>query len=506
MSAEKNGRTGNMPVKDSGDRCSRRQVLGAALATGSVAAAMGMQMPHGPAGKAPPLTRRQRLSTPLPKPNGLNLIVIIADSTRCDHLGAYGNQRVKTPNLDRLAAEGTVFENSYADGLPTIPCRRVYHSGRSLLEEKRPWWRQLDEEDVTLAEVLQKAGLTTGFIADTYHYFKPDMNFHRGFDSWQWIRGQETDRWISGPRDGVDPSRHIPPHLQNPRYLQNMTQYMLNTSQRKGEEDYFCAQSCTAAMKWLEQDARQKPFLLWVDMFDPHEPWDAPPRFQQMYRRDYGYERYLFGYGVRLQDIRESDYPVLRDLYAAEVTFSDHCIGRLLDQIDRLGLRDNTVVVFSTDHGTHLGEFGCVQKTPGLLNSAVAHLPLIVRHPDRKHAGKRVKGFVSAVDYMPSFLSLMGIPNFPGLVGKNFWALADSPEKQNYERVFSGYENFAAVRDHKWHYFQNFRGNNPGKGPALYDLEADPGETRNVAGSHPDIVTERRALLAERFKAQLPAL
>ena len=104
--------------------------------------------------------------------------------------------------------------------------------------------------------------------------------------------------------------------------------------------------------------------MLWINMFDPHEPWDAPPEYQKMYRAEYPYERYLFGYGVRNQDIRADDLPVIRDLYAAEVTFSDHCIGRLLDQVEKLGLLDDTVIVFSTDHGTHLGEEGCVQKTP----------------------------------------------------------------------------------------------------------------------------------------------
>jgi len=448
--------------------------------------------------------REARLKTALPKPNGLNLIVIIADTTRFDRLGAYGGKRVKTPSLDRLASEGVVFENTFADGLPTIPCRRVYHTGRSVLREKERWWRPLFDEDVTLAEVLQKQGLETGFIVDTYHHFAPGMNFHRGFNSFQWIRGQENDRWINGPKAKFDPASHMPTHLMNPLYRRDMVQYMMNTAMRKSEDDYFCAQSCRAAADWLEGNAGQKPFFLWLDMFDPHEPWDAPPRFKTMYRDDYGYERFLFGYGVKLQDIRESDYPILQDLYAAEITFSDYCIGRLLDKIDKLGLRDDTIVVFSTDHGTHLGELGCVQKTAGLLNSCVAHIPLIVRHPDRKYAGKRVKEFVSAVDYMPSFLAMLGITDFPGLDGTDFWRLVESEKNRNHERVFTGFDNFAAVRDKKWHYFQNFRGAQRGKGPALYDLESDPGETKNVVSLHPKVVEERRALLADRFQAELP--
>jgi arylsulfatase A-like enzyme len=493
--------------KSSVIKLSRRQMLAsatAAIAATSIGCQKEEEAPVAITQKPQPLSRQARLKTPLPKPNGLNLIVIVSDTTRCDHLGLYGSKRVKTPNLDRLASEGVAFENSYADGLPTIPCRRVFHSGRTILHEKTAWWRPMDAEDVTLSEVLQKAGVRTGLIADTYHYFKPDMNFHRGYDSWQWIRGQETDKWISGPRDQFDPSKHMPKHLWNERYQENLLQYIMNTSMRKGEQDYFCAQSCTAAMKWLEQNAREKPFMLWLDMFDPHEPWDAPPRFQKMYRDNYGYERYLFGYGVRNKDILETDYPVLRDLYAAEVTFSDYWIGRLLEKIDSLKLRDDTIVVFASDHGTHLGELNCVQKTAGLLNSCVAHIPLIVRHPEKKYAGMRVKEFVSAVDYMPTFLAMLGITEFPGLAGKDFWRMAITEGRENYQRVFMGFGNFGAVRDKKWHYFQNFRGKDTGKGPALYDLESDPNETKNVISEYPDVVAERQALLAERFETTLP--
>jgi arylsulfatase A-like enzyme len=487
---------------------SRRQMLAASAAAAGLQAA---QQTPVVARTAAPSDRDARLKTPLPKANGLNLIVIIADTTRCDRLGAYGSQRVRTPNLDRLAAEGVLFENAYADGLPTIPCRRVYHTGRSVLHEKEPWWRPLYDEDVTLAEVLGRHRFNTAFIVDTFHHFRPGMNFHRGYRSFQWIRGQESDRWISGPRAKFDPSLHMPQHLMNPQYRENMVQFMMNTSMRKGEDDYFCAQSSKAAADWLEQNGGQKPFMLWLDMFDPHEPWDAPPRFRKMYRDNNGYERFLFGYGVRNADIRETDYPILQDLYAAEVTFSDHCIGRLLDKIDAFGLRDDTIVVFSTDHGTHLGELGCVQKTAGLLNSCVAHVPLIVRHPDRKYAGRRVKEFVSAVDFMPSLLTMLGLTGFPGMDGKNFWSLVKPGANRNHERVFTGFDNFAAVRDRKWHYFQSYRGlrageagTAQGKGPALYDLESDPGETKNVVDLHPNVVQERRALLADRFQTTLP--
>jgi arylsulfatase A-like enzyme len=438
------------------------------------------------------------------KANGLNMIVIIADTWRADHLGCYGSTRIKTPYLDKFANESVLFADASAEGLPTIPCRRVYHTGKSVLPQAK--WQPLSKNDVTFAEVLRKHGLTTAFIVDTYHHFKPDYNFHRGFDSWQWIRGQETDRWKSGPKEKFDPKNHMPPHLWNQRYDRNMRQYLMNTQDRKTERDYFCAQSCSAAVDWLGKNINSKPFMLWLDMFDPHEPWDAPPRFQKMYRKQYPYERYLFGYGVRNKDIRPDDLPVIRDLYAAEVTFSDYCIGRLLKTVRQLGLMDDTIIVFSTDHGTHLGEEGCVQKTPALLNRCVTQIPLIIRHPDRTFAGKRTTGLVSAVDFMPTFLALLGIDDYKNMDGRNMWNLVTGQAPVIHDNVYTVFHSFGAVHNRNWHYFQHIRGDDPGHGPCLYDLKNDPAQTKNVIRQHPQVAKDLRNQLQNHLGIKIPTL
>ncbi len=438
------------------------------------------------------------------KPNGLNMIVIIADTFRADHLGCYGSTRVKTPYLDKLAGEGVVFTDATAEGLPTIPCRRVYHTGKSVLPEAK--WQPLAGSDITFAEVLQKHGIKTSFIVDTYHHFKPNYNFHRGFDSWQWIRGQETDRWKSGPKEKFDPKKHMPAHLWNKGYDANVRQYLMNTQDRKSEEDYFCAQSCNAAVDWLEQNANGDPFMLWVDMFDPHEPWDAPKRFQKMYRDEYPYERYLFGYGVRNADIRPDDLPVIRDLYAAEVTFSDYCIGRFLKRIEEMGLTDDTIIVFSTDHGTHLGEEGCVQKTPGLLNACVTRIPLIIKHPDKSFDGRRIDGLVSAIDFMPTFLGLLGIDDYKNMDGRNMWELVTGQVPSLHENVYTVFNKFGAIHNLDWHYFQNVWTKNLGKGPCLYSLRTDPAQSENVIKEFPKVAKDLRQKLQSHLKIKIPPL
>ena len=438
------------------------------------------------------------------KPNGLNMIVIIADTWRADHLGCYGSTHIKTPYLDRFAKQSVLFTDVTTEGLPTIPCRRAYHTGKSVLPESK--WQPLADSDITFAEVLRKHGVATGFIVDTYHHFKPNYNFHRGFDSWHWVRGQETDRWKSGPKEKFDPKKHMPAHLWNQRYDANMRQYLMNTQDRKNKDDYFCAQSCSAAIDWLEQNINSKPFMLWIDMFDPHEPWDAPPRFQKMYRDEYPYERYLFGYGVRNADIRPDDLPVIRDLYAAEVTFSDYCIGRLLRRVEQLGLMDNTIIVFSTDHGTHLGEQGCVQKTPALLNACVTRIPLIIKHPDKKFTSKCVDGLVSAVDFMSTFLPLLGIDDYKNMDGQNMWKLVTDRAPSIHDNVYTVFNRFGAIHNLDWHYFQNIRGKDRGKGPCLYNLKNDPKQAKNVIKQFPKVAKDLRNKLQNHLKIEIPAL
>ena len=439
------------------------------------------------------------------KGNGLNLIVIVADTWRTDHLGCFGGDRAQTPNLDSLAGQSILYERNYADGLATIPARRVYHTGKSILP--LGGWIPAPAEQPTLAQILKRADYWCGLVADVFHYFKPNMNLHVDFDTWEWIRGQESDPWKGGLPNEFNPKDHMPPELWNPIYDQRMRQYLRNTRQIEKEDDYFCARTARAAMQWLDENHLNSPFLLWVEMFDPHEPWDPPPRFAKMYRDEFGYERPLFGYGVQQGGHKPDFGPHLdwiQALYAGEVTFTDHWIGNLIEHIEKLKLLDDTIVFFTSDHGTHLGELGYVQKQPALLNSAVMHVPAILRHPERSTAGIRCAELNSVHNYGQTFCSMLGLPDQPSMDGQDMLALAQGEIETAHERVFTLFSNFASVRDKRWHYFQHIRGYHPGAGPCLYDLEVDPKETKNVAGQRQNVVGEMREYLAVRFEQEPP--
>ena len=121
----------------------------------------------------------------------VNVILIMLDSLRRDHLGSYGNDWIQTPNIDALAADSVVFDEAYPESLPTLPVRNALLSGRHCGPELG--WGPMREGDIRLPEILAKGGYTSAFVTDVYHMMKPGMNFHRGFHAWRWIRGQEQD-------------------------------------------------------------------------------------------------------------------------------------------------------------------------------------------------------------------------------------------------------------------------------------------------------------------------
>jgi arylsulfatase A-like enzyme len=177
-----------------------------------------------------------------------------------------------------------------------------------------------------------------------------------------------------------------------------------------------------------------------------------------------------------------------------------------LKRVDELGLADDTIIVFSTDHGTHLGERGCVQKTPALLNACVTHIPLIIRHPDRQFASKRVDGIVSAVDFMPTFLGLLGIDDYKNMDGQNMWKLATGRAPAIHDNVYTVFNTFGAIHNRDWHYFQNVRGSSAGEGPCLYNLKTDPGQSRNVIREFPKVAKDLRGKLQNHLKINIPPL
>ncbi|MFQ6074643.1 MAG: sulfatase [Candidatus Bathyarchaeia archaeon] len=437
----------------------------------------------------------------------MNLILIIIDSLRADHVGCYGNEWIRTPNMDRLSRESVLFEDAYPEGLPTIPVRRALFTGnRSYPWEEYPLWKgdwirrrgwhPLRATDITVSEILKEHGYTTALITDAYHIFKPCMNFHRGFDSFQWIRGQEGDSYRTGPLRGVDVGRYVVPALEEGRLHGRTTRsvlerYLKNVEDRRCEEDYFAPRVFRSAMKWLEDNRDQERFFLCVDSFDPHEPWDPPSYYVDLYDPGYEGKEIIFPRGGDSSYLSHPQLRHIRALYAGEVTMVDRWLGLFLDKVGDLGLLENSLIFLISDHGHPLGEHGIIKKRPENLYSELLHIPLMIRHPEGEYAGVRVKGFVQDHDFMPTALSLLGIP-LPGEVdGHDLWPLVTGQTEKIRDYVICAYDNYACVLDQRWHYICQPEGEDQ----RLYELEQDPTSHQNIIEERPDKAKEMRGRL-----------
>lgn len=369
----------------------------------------------------------------------MNVILVIIDSLRRDHLGCYGNPRMRTPNLDRLSRLGTTFEQHYLSSAPCMPARREILTGR----HEWPWrgWGPLEPTDRDLFRLVGTEGHRTMLITDHYHYFEHGAgNYHFGATAWEFIRGQENDAWVSDPGIPIywPAPRYEKCHFRWEQYYRNTARWRQGTRWRS-EDETFTAQVFRAAAQWLDRHAEDDGWLLMVDAFDPHEPFDPPPPYDCFYADDPPVERVrwpIYGSADRYTDRELAD---IRALYAGEVSLVDHWFGYFLDRIERHDLLRNTLLIVVTDHGYLLGEHGMIGK-PGAahgdsnLYQPMAHLPLWIVHPDVP-GGQRHDALTQPVDLLPTILDYWGLEPELDLHGHSLLPLLSQPDARVRETV-----------------------------------------------------------------------
>ena len=342
-----------------------------------------------PPGASPSGGRWQRPPNQRGKGNRQNLIFLNTDTFRADNLQAYGgNGLVKCPRLDKFSEDSVVFEDCYPEGMPTIPIRRVLMTGRRILpyhyfHQHEPvqtaGWHELYYEDQTIAEALHEAGYSTAFFADIPHLQRPGKNFHRGYRYYEWSRGHEVDYYEQAPADlqEIVPT-HYPQEFwdrwieMNPGRPDFMRQYLANRKRYETECEALIELTAKNVISWLRRNHDKTPFFLHLEAFDPHEPWDPPKRFLDEYMPN--------ATGPTWWEPPYADIEVppegverLRANYAGESMCVDYWIGEILDTIGELGLFDNSVVAFFSDHGSLLGEQGVFLKGPTRIRRQVTH-------------------------------------------------------------------------------------------------------------------------------------
>jgi arylsulfatase A-like enzyme len=339
----------------------------------------------------------------------MNVIVIVSDTFRRDHLGAYGNDWIRTPNLDKLASQSHVFDGARTGNFPTLPNRYDLMTGRFGFIEYD--WSPLPREATVLAQVLSAAGYVTMMVIDTPHMLQNGCHFDRGFEGFHWVRGQENDRWRTSPRDVKPPCD--PAKLRDD--MNACAQYLRNVAHREREEDYFPAQTMRFAARWLEEN-RGAPFFLYLDTFDPHEPWDPPKWYVDLYDPGYEGDEVIYPRYGPADYLTKAELRHCRALYAGECSQVDTWAGYLLRRVEDLGLLDDTLVIFTTDHGFYIGEHNLTGKSliwPGghaycPLYTEIARIPLFMRVPGQTRQ-KRHRQIVQPADVMPTILDSLGV-------------------------------------------------------------------------------------------------
>ena len=480
----------------------------------------------------------------------MNTIHIIMDTLKRSYLGCYGSDWVKTPNLDRFAGRAVVFDNAFCASFPCMPARRDFVTGN--YEFPFRGWGALEETDKPVAEQLSAAGVTTGLVTDHYHLFRDGSgNYHWRYDCWRFIRGIEGDKLYTDPvEDEIDY-----PCATNRLSATHRKYYCKHKHfDMKQEEDWPAARTFTEAADWVRRNqAHAGGFHLQIDSFPPHEPFDPPPGYAEMYAPNYQGERLITpGYHPISEKYTPEEVEGIKALYAGTISYVDTWFGRFMDEIERLGVLEDTMVIVSTDHGTYTGDHGWTGKLGTYHYDCVGHIPMLISCPGV--APRREAAVVQNVDIMPTLLAAVDLEPVEPVHGSSLLPLLRGEVDGVREFAHSGFfGRFHVVSNgryqyHQWHINDkplHWHGLQPslfvGAGPlglventdlgprrpvdttrnpighyrtrtedgrpwpnALFDLQEDPEQVRNLCESCPDLVAEFETEI-RRFCAEIHA-
>ena len=443
------------------------------------------------------MNRRQFLTTSLAGSLGLaaardpvNVLFVVSDDLSPTALGCYGHPLVQSPNVDALARAGTRFDRAYCQYALCAPSRASFLTGlrpdTTRVLTNGPDFREFIPNAVTLPQLFRNSGYQSIREGKMFHMGVPGTV---GTDRWQ-----DAASWThNGSPQGKEhqsqgEGRNLTPHIG-----QGVAMHFVATADASEQADFDAA---NRAIAHLEKH-RSDPFFLGLGFVRPHVPFVAPSRFFDMYPlakiRPFVnppddlddipalVPRTLANTSNHMRMNEDQQREALRAYYAA-VSFMDDQLGRVLKTLDRLKLRERTVIVFQSDHGWHLGEHTFWQKRSLMEESA--RVPLIVAAPGRKGRGKVCRALIELVDVYPTLAELCGLSAPANLEGKSLVPLLDDPRRTHKAlartQLNAGQTMGHAVRTENFRYI---RWSSDGEvAEELYDHRTDPHEFSNVAG------------------------
>ncbi len=415
-----------------------------------------------------------------------NVLFLICDDLNCD-LGCYGHPQVKSPNIDRLAQRGVRFSNAYCQYPLCGPSRASFMTGlypdQTLIHRNSVYIRETVPNVKTMSQMFRNEGHFATRIGKIYHYGVPRHIGTSGHDdpfSWDYTinpRGRDKDE-----EDLI--------FSLIPGQFGGTMSWLAAEGTDEEQTDGIAATNATELLQKYAADKRQ--FYLAVGLYRPHTPYVAPKKYFDMYPLDKirvptvpdGYLETLPKPAV--QSIRRkkqnSNLPdkLARQAiqaYYASITFADAQVGRILDALDEAGLSDNTIVLFTSDHGYHMGEHGHYQKTTLFENAA--RVPLIIAGPGVTAKGASTSALTEMIDFYPTLAEMTGLTPPDYLPGVSLAPVLKDPTQTPRDSALTQYESGYSIRTPRYRY--THWGPDGEDGAELYDHETDPEEMVNLA-------------------------
>jgi arylsulfatase A-like enzyme len=430
-----------------------------------------------------------------------NVVVIMADQFHPEALGC-GDRPVETPNVDRLANQGVRFESTYCPSPICGPARASIFSGRYPQETGiTSNWEPVPNDLPLLPEVLRDSGYHTALVGKLHlspHAAPHGFEYRQRHDSMYDLYYAEEPwqsayvEWLAEERFDGDVTAVIDRANADESYFSedrtSVRKFLLGSNWRE-ESEHSNAWVGRGSVRYLE-DHREEPFFLFASYFGPHQPMAAPGRWADRYDPD----------DIELPpefDVETGDKPILRNddpgvpqsgdtwrreeyqevlaAYYGQVSMIDYYTGQILDALDRLGLAEDTLVVFTADHGDHAAQFG--KFTKGSMYHGSVGVPLVVRDPTRTdHAGTTTQRVLNTVDLHDTILEYCGVDHGEETASRSFLPLLEDPETDDWtDRTYSEFGDSAMVVDGEYKLYRGRDGDFE-----LYDRHDRPRDGENL--------------------------
>lgn len=400
----------------------------------------------------------------------MRVILVFFDTMRHDHASCYGYAKQTTPTVDRLAAEGALFRNAYPTDVPTQPCYTSALTGKrgittGIVTHGQP---EATMASRTFPEALAENGVLTAGISTLYRFRRW---FAQGF------------------------MHYLQPDIKT--WLQHVRAYQVNE----------------LAIPWLKAYGQQD-FFLFLHYWDPHTPYqeESAKYIERFYQGDDPYDPgnhsldhvraakliHFFLSGGAVPELRDGltdiRYPIAQ--YDAEILYADEHFAEVLETLESLKIMDDTMIVFTSDHGEAFGEHQVLADHMDGYEQ-VSHVPLIIRHPARIKP-QQIDALVQHIDLAPTILEAFGVPVAEELEGRSLWPLLEGKEQEHYDAVFTNQGLWSAqraMRTKEWTLMKTIAEGilEPRPPTELFDRTADPAEADNVADDHPEVLADLEA-------------